>query len=206
MKPAVLLLDEPLGALDKNLRESMQVELRSLQRTLGITTVFVTHDQEEALTMSDQIAVMRDGVVEQLGAPREIYERPATEFVATFLGASNLIDVVTVATDVGHTLVEAPCGRFAIPGHYAPGTRLRVSIRPERVTLAKAKEAAITATVRNVVYRGTTAHITLDANGLPLMAFVQNSTEAAIDWQPGEAASVALPTASLGVLPLGQAQ
>ncbi|TCR61813.1 ABC transporter ATP-binding protein [Bosea sp. BK604] len=206
MKPAVLLLDEPLGALDKNLRESMQVELRSLQRKLGITTVFVTHDQEEALTMSDQIAVMRDGVVEQLGAPREIYERPATEFVATFLGASNLIDVVAVAAEADQTLVEAPCGRFTIPGRHGPGTRLRVSIRPERVALAKAEaNAAIPATVRDVVYRGMTAHITLDANGLPLMAFVQNSAEAAIDWQPGEAASIAFPTGSLGVLAQGQA-
>src|SRR4029079_19512281 len=112
MKPAVLLLDEPLGALDKNLRESMQVELRSLQRQLGITTVFVTHDQEEALTMSDRIAVMRDGVIEQLGAPREVYERPATEFVATFLGASNLIDAVVAGHDGAHGLVEAACGRF----------------------------------------------------------------------------------------------
>src|SRR5215467_5242561 len=92
IKPAVLLLDEPLGALDKMLREEMQVELRQLQRRLGITAVFVTHDQEEALTLSDRVAVMRDGRLEQVGAPREIYERPASEFVAGFLGASNFFD------------------------------------------------------------------------------------------------------------------
>jgi len=91
-KPAVLLLDEPLGALDKMLREEMQVELRQLQQRLAITTVFVTHDQEEALTLSDRVAVMRGGRIEQVGAPREIYERPATEFVAGFLGASNFLD------------------------------------------------------------------------------------------------------------------
>src|SRR5919199_76955 len=107
MKPAVLLLDEPLGALDKNLREAMQVELRALQRQLGITTVFVTHDQEEALTMSDRIAVMRDGLIEQIGAPREVYERPTTEFVATFLGASNLIDAVALGPEGNGVLVEA---------------------------------------------------------------------------------------------------
>jgi putative spermidine/putrescine transport system ATP-binding protein/spermidine/putrescine transport system ATP-binding protein len=92
VKPAVLLLDEPLGALDKMLREEMQVELRDLQQRLGITAVFVTHDQEEALTLSDRVAVMRGGVIEQIGAPREIYDRPVSEFVAGFLGASNFLD------------------------------------------------------------------------------------------------------------------
>src|SRR5690606_31546760 len=85
VRPAVLLLDEPLSALDKNLREEMQIELRRLQHTLGITMVFVTHDQQEALTLSDEIAVMNNGVIEQMGSPRELYERPSTEFIAGFL-------------------------------------------------------------------------------------------------------------------------
>ncbi len=89
IQPALLLLDEPLGALDKSLRQSMQVELRALQRRLGITTVMVTHDQDEALTMADRIAIMRDGQLEQTGAPAEIYQRPASRFVASFLGAAN---------------------------------------------------------------------------------------------------------------------
>src|SRR3712207_3818245 len=153
MKPAVLLLDEPLGALDKNLREEMQVELRSLQRQLGITTVFVTHDQEEALTMSDRIAVMRDGVIEQLGPPREVYERPATEFVATFLGASNLIDAVAVATEGGQSLVEAASGRFLVPGGFPAGRRLRLAVRPERVRVRAGGGPGLPATLREVVYR-----------------------------------------------------
>jgi spermidine/putrescine ABC transporter ATP-binding subunit len=201
MKPAVLLLDEPLGALDKNLREAMQVELRSLQRALGITTVFVTHDQEEALTMSDQIAVMRDGVIEQLGAPREVYERPATEFVATFLGASNLIDVVVIGNEAGQSIVEAPFGRFPVPGVHTAGSQLRISIRPERLSVGRAAvDAPLKATVRDVVYRGMTAHLTLEAACVPLIAFIQNSADAAIDWRPGEEASLALPVASIGVL------
>ena len=201
MKPAVLLLDEPLGALDKNLREAMQVELRSLQRTLGITTVFVTHDQEEALTMSDQIAVMRDGVIEQLGAPREVYEKPATEFVATFLGASNLIDVTVIGGEAGQSIAEAAFGRFPVPGAYAEGSKLKISIRPERLLISRAAAVApLKATVRDVVYRGMTAHLTLEAGGTPLTAIIQNSADVAIDWRPGEEASLSLPVSSIGVL------
>ncbi|TCR67555.1 ABC transporter ATP-binding protein [Bosea sp. BK604] len=198
MKPAVLLLDEPLGALDKNLRESMQVELRSLQRELGLTTVFVTHDQEEALTMSDSIAVMRDGVIEQLGAPREIYERPATEFVATFLGASNLIDATVVESGNGSSQVEATFGRFTLAGSHPAGERLRLAIRPERVLLKPGRDSgALPAIVRDVVYRGMSAHVFLESGGLPLLAFVQNAASAAIDWSPGQEVGIVLPAESL---------
>jgi putative spermidine/putrescine transport system ATP-binding protein/spermidine/putrescine transport system ATP-binding protein len=198
MKPAVLLLDEPLGALDKNLRESMQVELRGLQRELGITTVFVTHDQEEALTMSDRIAVMRDGVIEQLGAPREVYERPATEFVATFLGASNLIDATVVESGAGGSLVEAACGRFAVAGAHKQGEQLRLAIRPERVLLRPDRSPdTLSALVRDVVYRGVTAHVFLECGTLPLLAFIQNSAQTAIDWKPGQEVGVGLPAESL---------
>ena len=93
VEPKVLLLDEPLGALDLKLREQMQVELKQIQRDLGITFIFVTHDQEEALTLSDRIAVFNDGRIEQLGTPRELYEQPASRFVADFVGTSNLFDV-----------------------------------------------------------------------------------------------------------------
>src|SRR5215208_4238091 len=187
MKPAVLLLDEPLGALDKNLREEMQVELRSLQRQLGITTVFVTHDQEEALTMSDRIAVMRDGVIEQLGAPREVYERPATEFVATFLGASNLVD--------------AACGRFAVAATgLAPGQRLRLAVRPERVRVCPAGSPGLPATVREVVYRGAGLHVFMESGGLPLISFLQNDSGAASGWSPGEAVAASFEPDSVVVL------
>ena len=91
-EPQVLLLDEPLGALDLKLRQEMQVELKRIQRQIGITFIYVTHDQEEALTMSDRLAVFRDGQIEQIGPPGDVYERPATEFVASFVGTSNVID------------------------------------------------------------------------------------------------------------------
>jgi ABC-type Fe3+/spermidine/putrescine transport system ATPase subunit len=201
MKPAVLLLDEPLGALDKNLREEMQVELRSLQRQLGITTVFVTHDQEEALTMSDRIAVMRDGVIEQLGAPREVYERPATEFVATFLGASNLIDAVVAGRDGEHSLVEAACGRFAVAAAgLTPGQRLRLAVRPERVRVCPAGGPGLPATVREVVYRGAGLHVFMESGGLPLTSFLQNDSGAASGWSPGEAVAVNFEPDSVVVL------
>jgi spermidine/putrescine ABC transporter ATP-binding subunit len=201
MKPAVLLLDEPLGALDKNLREEMQSELRSLQRQLGITTLFVTHDQEEALTMSDRIAVMRDGVIEQLGAPRQVYERPATEFVATFLGASNLIDAVALGGEGGHSLVEAAPGRFAISARgLAPGQRLRLAVRPERVRVRPAGGQGLPATVREAVYRGAAMHLFMESNGLPLISFLPNDSGVASGWSPGQAVSVDFEPDSVVVL------
>jgi putative spermidine/putrescine transport system ATP-binding protein/spermidine/putrescine transport system ATP-binding protein len=203
MRPAVLLLDEPLGALDKNLRESMQVELRSLQRELGITTVFVTHDQEEALTMSDQIAVMRDGVIEQLGAPREVYERPATEFVATFLGASNLIDAEIIGADSSRRFARSAFGELTFTGAQAAGEGVRLAIRPERVQLQQDRRSGLSATIRDVVYRGMTAHIFLESNGTPLIAFVQNSQAAAMEWRAGQEVGIALPADSIVAFPRG---
>ena len=203
MKPAVLLLDEPLGALDKNLREAMQVELRALQRQLGLTMVFVTHDQEEALTMSDGIAVMRDGVIEQLGAPREIYEKPATEFVATFLGASNLIEAVVTESDAESSLVSTQCGVLVVSRRDPVGARLKLAIRPERLLLTPAgptQPGVIEAVVRDVVYRGMTAQVYLDCGSQPLLAFVQNSANSAIDWPPGHRVGVRMPAESLIIL------
>ncbi len=200
MKPAILLLDEPLGALDKNLREEMQVELRSLQRQLGITALFVTHDQEEALTMSDTIAVMRDGVIEQQGAPRDVYERPATEFVATFLGANNLIDAVAVEKSGGGTLVEAAGGRFAVASAVPPGQHLRLAVRPERVSVRAAGEPGLQAVIRETVYRGPAVHVFMESGGQPLIAFVQNRSETSSAWSPGDAVSVAFEPASAVVL------
>ena len=203
MKPAVLLLDEPLGALDKHQRESMQVELRALQRQLGLTMVFVTHDQEEALTMSDAIAVMRDGVIEQLGAPREIYEKPATEFVATFLGASNLIEVTVTECSAETSRVSTASGDLIVNGRHPVGARLKLAIRPERLLLAPAdaaQQGVIEAVVRDVVYRGMTAQVYLESGSQPLLAFVQNSANAAIDWPTGSRVGVRMPAESLVIL------
>ncbi|MFD6494170.1 ABC transporter ATP-binding protein [Streptomyces sp. NPDC059944] len=164
-RPSVLLLDEPLGALDLKLREQMQVELKAIQREVGITFVFVTHDQEEALTMSDRIAVFHQGRIEQVGTPAEIYERPATPFVAGFVGTSNLLDGQSARQVVG-----------------SPGT---YSIRPEKIRVLEASDrpdeagepehSSTTGTVAEVVYLGDSTRflVDLDAGGR-LTALQQN--------------------------------
>jgi putative spermidine/putrescine transport system ATP-binding protein len=166
--PAILLLDEPLGALDKNLRESMQFELRELQRRFAITSILVTHDQEEALTMSDRVAVMYDGTVVQVGAPGEVYNRPRSRFVSEFLGTSNIL-AGTLTGQVGtgqagagqwrvtldiqpgaHCQVAVPDGTVPV----APGGRVLVAVRPERLRLAAPGPGMIRAVVRDAVFRG----------------------------------------------------
>jgi putative spermidine/putrescine transport system ATP-binding protein len=168
-RPRVLLLDEPLGALDLKLREEMQIELKAIQQQVGITFIYVTHDQEEALTMSDRLAVFNKGKIEQVGAPAEVYERPATPFVAGFVGTSNLLRGEIAQRIIGSS------GTF--------------TIRPEKIRLAEPDaavgpdEASATGTVRSVVYLGpdTRYVVTLDA-GAELVVTQQNlsttSTEA----------------------------
>jgi spermidine/putrescine ABC transporter ATP-binding subunit len=137
-EPPVLLMDEPLGALDKQLRERMQLEIKRIQRRLGVTVLYVTHDQEEALTMSDRIVVLRDGGVEQTGSPEKVYEEPRNAFVATFLGESNLLGGVVVDRGSGVARVEMSSGMtFLAAGSDLPpsGTRVRTSIRPERMVI-----------------------------------------------------------------------
>jgi spermidine/putrescine ABC transporter ATP-binding subunit len=179
--PRVLLLDEPLGALDKNLRESMQFELRQLQQTLGITTVLVTHDQEEALTMSDQVAVMHDGRLVQFGAPAEVYHRPVSRFVAEFLGASNVIEAaaLTHAGDCqqarllqGGATIETRLAR----GH-PTGEHLQIAVRPESIAVSTAPLAgtnSFAATVTGHVFRGThhAVQVALAEGGPALLAYV----------------------------------
>ena len=168
-RPRVLLLDEPLGALDLKLREQMQVELKELQREVGITFVFVTHDQQEALTMSDRIAVFDQGRIQQVGTPAEIYERPATPFVASFVGISNLLEGESAQRVVG------------TPGIY--------SIRPEKIRVLKESaeadqpdHATATGTVAEVVYLGDATRflVDLDAGGR-LTALQQNLETSAED-------------------------
>jgi putative spermidine/putrescine transport system ATP-binding protein len=168
-RPRVLLLDEPLGALDLKLREQMQVELKALQREVGITFVFVTHDQEEALTMSDRIAVFHQGRIEQVGTPAEVYERPASPFVASFVGTSNLLEGESAQRIVG-----------------SPGIH---SIRPEKIRVLKEsaiaeepEHATATGTVAEVVYLGDTTRflVDLDAGGR-LTALQQNLETSAED-------------------------
>jgi spermidine/putrescine transport system ATP-binding protein len=173
LNPRVLLLDEPLGALDAQLRKQLQLELRSLQREVGITFVYVTHDQEEALTMSDQIAVLSDGRVEQIGGPQEIYSAPATTFVAGFLGTANIFDAQVLAVSgTGQAecrVLEAPMSAV-LDVEIAPGPGA-VVIRPERIALLGADEVApaganvLRGTVRDVVYLGASTQVHVEVSG-----------------------------------------
>ena len=168
IRPGVLLCDEPLGALDRKLRQAMQVELKELQRALGVTLVFVTHDQEEALAMSDRIGVMNAGRLEQVGTPAEIYDRPLTRFVAEFIGEINLID--GVLRDGRFTLsdgraVPAPVGK---PG---PAT---LALRPERARLVASGEGALDGTVADASFLGDQVLYTVDAGGRRLFVKERN--------------------------------
>jgi putative spermidine/putrescine transport system ATP-binding protein len=174
-EPAVVLMDEPLGALDKQLREQMQLDIRDLHRRLGLTIVFVTHDQSEALTMSDRIAVFDKGRIEHIGTPSEIYDRPQSRFVADFIGETNLLEGVVEASDGGETVLVLPGGqkiRVAGSNSAAPGSPLTVSLRPERVRLNDRDASAnvLKATVIDSVYHGDHLRVILDAGGTRLTA------------------------------------
>ena len=185
--PQVLLLDEPLGALDLKLRKQMQIELKRIQSEIGITFIFVTHDQEEAMTMSDRIAVMRQGRIEQLGAPEELYERPATEFVAGFLGVSNLLDGEVASRDDRYadvrladgTMLRAPAS--ALNGE----TKVRLGVRPEKLrVIAIGDDSApgfdgesnvIEGNVLDASYIGvSTQYLVKTADGHTLTVYAQN--------------------------------
>jgi ABC-type Fe3+/spermidine/putrescine transport system ATPase subunit len=147
IKPAVLLFDEPLSNLDAQLRTHMRVEIRQLQQTLGTTAIYVTHDQEEALAISDRIAVLRAGGVEQVGAPETIYRAPQTAFVAEFLGSANLLPGVVSGFDGTHTLVDAGGTAFRVCGQAAvPGTKMLLSIRPESIRVTSIRVTSIRVT------------------------------------------------------------
>ncbi len=168
-RPAVLLLDEPLGALDKKLRDHMKIELKRLQREVGITTIYVTHDQEEALTMSDRIAVMHRGRVEQIATPRTLYEAPATAFVASFIGNTNLIH----GHATGHGTVDCHGLKIATTGYAAPDAPVTIALRPERVRLVTSESLSNThpMTITHVVYQGETVRYLLRSDsGLELQA------------------------------------
>ena len=157
-RPKLLLLDEPFGALDRNLREDMQVEVKQLQRELGITFVFVTHDQEEALTLSDQIAVMRAGEIQQLGTPAEIYEAPATQFIAEFFGSLNTLSVQIVRCENASCVVDAAGRQFSVTAKGIAGTRAQFAIRVSDVRLSAAPPAGDLASLPGVledtIYKG----------------------------------------------------
>ncbi|MEP7055111.1 MAG: ABC transporter ATP-binding protein [Actinomycetota bacterium] len=197
-EPAVLLLDEPLGALDMKLRKQMQLELVRIQREVGITFIYVTHDQEEALIMSDRIAVMSAGHVEQIGAPEEIYERPATRFVAGFIGTSNIIDTTVSSTSGDHLVLEsAPHDklmvRAAAASVVASGDAICLTVRPEKIRLAGLDApvpdgfCVLTGRVEDVVYQGvSTQYVVRTREGATLVAFRQNSETVTDVGTPGD--------------------
>jgi spermidine/putrescine transport system ATP-binding protein len=187
--PRVLLLDEPLGALDLKLRKQMQVELKRIQSEIGITFIFVTHDQEEAMTMSDRIAVMRHGHIEQLGTPEELYERPRTEFVAGFLGVSNLLDAEVAGRSSDWVDLRLADGTVVrAPGADVNGApRVRIGVRPEKlrvvaigngattVPVAAAETNAIEGVVLDASYIGvSTQYLVETADGRKLTVYAQN--------------------------------
>jgi spermidine/putrescine transport system ATP-binding protein len=182
-EPRVLLLDEPLGALDLKLRKQMQVELKRIQQEVGITFLYVTHDQEEAMTMSDRLAVMNDGRIEQLGSPEEVYERPRTEFVASFLGASNLLPGrVRGGTDALAAVVLDGGGEVRVERARVPGgaDTVKVGVRPEKLriespeTPAAADRNAVTGQVIHASFLGVSHQYTVECGGGTVTVYVQN--------------------------------
>jgi spermidine/putrescine ABC transporter ATP-binding subunit len=161
LEPDVLLLDEPMSALDRKLRQEMQVEVKHLHERLGTTFLFVTHDQEEALTMSDRVAVMNDGRVEQVGTPEELYERPRTRFAAEFLAVRNLWPATVGEVGNGRAMVATDGGaRFAArdEGAFRPGERVWVGVRPERMAIDGAGENRLAGVLEDEVYLGDRTH------------------------------------------------
>jgi spermidine/putrescine transport system ATP-binding protein len=192
-QPKVLLLDEPLSALDFKLRKEMQIELKRLQHETGITFVFVTHDQEEALTMSDRIAVMSSGKILQVGGPRDIYDRPAERFVANFIGDTNFLPAKVVSAGDGMARVALPSGLevdATLPAGFLPSGAVTVVIRPEHARMVR-EQSTLNGSVENVVYSGTDTHfhVRLDQGGTFIVR-QQNSRSGDIPFAVGDRAGV----------------
>jgi spermidine/putrescine transport system ATP-binding protein len=204
-RPKVLLLDEPLSALDYKLRKDMQIELKRLQHETGITFIFVTHDQEEALTMSDRIAVMSKGKILQIGSPREIYDSPTNRFVANFIGETNLLEggvekmlkgTASITLAGGHRLMAS------VPDGFLPSGKVTVVVRPEHAKIGRAsKTAHLTGTLENVVFFGTDTHFHARlADGTSFIVRQQNEGGAAPSVQQGEAVGITIATGAARVL------
>jgi spermidine/putrescine transport system ATP-binding protein len=206
LNPAVLLLDEPLGALDAKLRKALEIELKTLQQEVGITFLYVTHDQEEALTMSDRLAVMNGGHIEQVGAPQDVYEDPETLFVADFLGVSNLMDATGQGSVDGRCRVEV--GRFELDAGGGPSDvtgPAKIVIRPERVELepheAHSGLNRLPGMVERVVYVGSAVQVLVRvATGETLQALVTN-TGRELPYEQGTPVTLHLPADALRVVP-----
>ncbi len=206
--PKVLLLDEPLSALDLKLRQTMREELKQLQRETGITFVFVTHDQDEALAMSDRIAVMSDGLIQQIGSPTEIYEHPINRFVADFIGDTNFLDgeIISVEND----LVKCKIGSESIfeaenSSNHSVGDQVTLFLRPEKITLTSATDDTTDnhgrGKVSNIVYLGNEAAYTVDiGDGISLMAQARPKEDGNLPFSIGDDISVGYSSRALRVL------
>ncbi len=195
-KPRILLLDEPLSALDMKLRKDMQIELKRLQRETGLTFIFVTHDQEEALTMSDRIAVMSGGRIQQIATPRELYDRPANRFVAGFIGESNFL-----SAHGANGAVEVGQGRIGLEG--ATDGALTLMIRPEHVVLSPdvPDSLQLEATIAQLVFFGTDTHVyLLLSDGTKLVARVQNALQGGVSYSEGDRITISLPAKALRIV------
>jgi spermidine/putrescine transport system ATP-binding protein len=198
--PKVLLLDEPLGALDLKLRKSLQVELKGIQREVGITFLYVTHDQEEALTMSDRIGVMNRGRLEQVGEPEHVYEQPASTFVAGFIGVSNLLPGTVASTGTsGQIKLDSGVTVIAPTDGFATGERLYAVVRPEKLRIASGEEGpdgdepAVDGRVESSLYLGTTTQLVVSLqDGSSLTVLVPNADEGERQGLPGGGAKVLL--------------
>jgi spermidine/putrescine transport system ATP-binding protein len=208
-RPAALLLDEPLGALDVKLRKQMQLELKRIQSELGTTFVYVTHDQEEALTMSDRIGVMNGGVVEQVADPKEIYERPKTPFVADFIGSLNALDFRVDDVSDGLAVMKLGEGeRLVVPvgAGIQRGSNLRVAVRPERVRIEPANGRApeggsrVEGTIAELVYLGGLTHFHVDAGSAGRVVSHRMGDEVASSLQPGSKVVLSWPAEHAYVL------
>ena len=208
-RPAVLLLDEPLGALDLKLRRQMQLELKRIQTEVGLTFIHVTHDQEEAMTMADSVAVMNNGIIEQLGPPTELYESPQTVFVANFLGQSNLFQATVKETDGEEIILEDPDGMFRMPKERvaagvdtSTGRKVLVGVRPEKISIGPLTEAAAAPTdgnyvdgvIENASFLGVSTqyqvrteggeHIDVFAQNLDVHGLLAHGAEVRLTWRP----------------------
>src|SRR5882672_2774799 len=198
-KPRLLLMDEPLGALDKQLRENLQLEMRRLHADLGITFIYVTHDQEEALTMSDRIAVMNAGLVAQVGRPEDLYDRPGSRFVASFLGESNFLPALVrgIEDDVVVVECEGAIIRALCPGRPAAGEKVMLTTRPERIRFADgafastAPQNRLSVTVTEALFAGERCRYMLQASDGTAMVLKEPSSAAIRRRAVGERAEIA---------------
>ncbi|MCA9973020.1 MAG: ABC transporter ATP-binding protein [Anaerolineales bacterium] len=203
MEPKVLLLDEPLSNLDAKLREQMRTEIRQIQQQIGITSVYVTHDQIEAMTMSDRIVVMNNGRIEQVGVPTEIYRRPSNRFVADFIGRANFVEGAVRGMENGRVTVDALGVTLDVPAAavaYRVGQQVTLVIRPEMAVINPDDGAHVSGTVRQAAYLGSTVEYSVEVNG-QLLSLVEHDPRHVVIHRPGETIQVRFWDECLYVIP-----